>query len=100
MTLFEIGDDLSNEFCVRTMKTSRFDVYTLNENQNIKIKHCTRRGPSEQIGECTYIAGIAYDSFNVWIHKGKQPDGSFLESCVAEDVKSFDEAFSIAQSHK
>jgi hypothetical protein len=53
-----------------------------------------------KIGECTYIAGIAYDSFNVWIHKGKQPDGSFLESCVAEDVKSFDEAFSIAQSHK
>ena len=82
------------------MKTSSFDVYTLSKNQNIKIKHCTRRGPSEQIGEGTYIAGIAYDSFNVWIHKGKQPDGSFLESCVAEDVKSFDEAFSIAQSHK
>ena len=99
MTLFEIGDDLSNEFCVRTMKTNRFDVYSLNENQNITIKHFTRRGPSEKIGEHTYIAGVAYDSFNVWIHNGKQPDGSFLQSCVAEDVKSFEEAFSIARSH-
>lgn len=98
MTLFQIGDDLSNEFCVRTMKTSRFDVYSLNENKNITIKHFTRRGPSEQIGERTYVAGIAYDSFDVWVKKGKQQDGSFLQSCVAEDVKSFDEAFQIAMT--
>lgn len=98
MTLFEAGDDLSNEFCSRTMKTNRFDIYTLSQNSNVQINHSLRRGPSEQIGERTYVAGIAYDSFDVWVKKGKQQDGSFLQSCVAEDVKSFDEAFQIAMT--
>lgn len=99
-TLFQIGEDLSEDFpniCSRTMKTNRFDIYTMSQNSNVTIQHSQRRGPSEQIGERTYVAGIAYDSFDVWVDKGKQQNGAYLKTCVAENVRNFTEALQFAK---
>lgn len=99
-TLFLIGDDLSEniEGVNRTTKARNFDVYTMLDNPNIKIKHETRRGPSELVEEDPingniYLAGVAYDVFNVWV------DCDHGSSCVAENVLTFGEALNIAKQN-
>ncbi|NCV79984.1 MAG: hypothetical protein EBW25_04280, partial [Actinobacteria bacterium] len=75
-TLFETGNDLSDDFmkvCYRRMKSNSFDVYEMIGNSKVSIQHRARRGPSEFVGysesgNAQYIAGIAYDSFDVWVN--------------------------------
>ena len=107
-TLFQTGNDLSDDFkkiCYRRLKSNSFDVYQMIENSNVSIKHSTKRGPSELIEEDsikgnTYIAGIAYDSFNVWVNI-QDADPSIgrpgCSKCVAENVCNFADAIVIAQ---
>ena len=108
--LFQTGNDLSDNFmkvCYRRMKANSFDVYEMIGNANVSIKHHARRGPSELIKEDsikgnTYVAGVAYDSFDVWVEVQKA-DSTIgrpgLNQCVAEDVRSFEDAIAIAQEH-
>jgi hypothetical protein len=110
MILFETGNDLSDDFmkvCYRRMKSDSFDVYEMIGNSKVSIKHRARRGPSELIKEDpingnTYVAGIAYDSFDVWVNV-QDADSSIgrpgCSKCVAEDVRTFDDAISIAQEY-
>ena len=107
-TLFLSGTDLSESHnlqsvCVRRMKTNTFDVYSLIHNPDIEIKVRGRRGPSELIKEDpvkgnTYVAGESYDSFDVWV-RNKITDLRWESSCIAEDLRSFDEAVQVAQRH-
>lgn len=105
-TLFLSGNDLSENYksvCVRRMKTNTFDVYSLIHNPDIEIKVRGRRGPSELIKEDpvkgnTYVAGESYDSFDVWV-KNKITDRHSKHSCIAENLRSFDEAIQVAQRH-
>lgn len=110
MILFETGNDLSDDFmkvCYRRMKSNSFDVYEMIGNSKVSINHRARRGPSELIKEDpingnTYVAGIAYDSFDVWVNV-QDADSSIgrpgCSKCVAEDVRTFDDAISIAQKY-
>lgn len=109
-TLFETGNDLSEDFmkvCYRRMKTNSFDVYEMIENSNVSIKHHTRRGPSDFVGytdngSAQYIAGIAYDSFNVWANlQNADPSNGRpgCSKCVAEDISTFADAIAIAQEY-
>jgi hypothetical protein len=109
-TLFQTGNDLSNNFmkvCYRRMKANSFDVYEMIGNSNVSIKHHARRGPSELIKEDpikgnTYVAGVAYDSFDVWVEVQKADSAigrTGCSKCVAEDVRSFEDAISIAQEY-
>ena len=100
-TLFQTGNDLSDDFmkvCYRRMKTNSFDIYQMIGNPNVSIKHRTRRGPSEFVGysengNANYIAGIAFDSFDVWVQNG---NGS---SCVCENASTFEDAIAVALKH-
>ena len=108
--LFETGNDLSDDFmkvCYRRMKSDSFDVYEMIGNPKVSIKHRARRGPSELIKEDpiegnTYVAGIAYDSFDVWVDF-QDPDSSTgrpgCSKCVGEDIRTFAYAISIAQEY-
>ena len=108
--LFETGNDLSDDFmkvCYRRMKSDSFDVYEMIRNPKVSIKHRARRGPSELIKEDpikgnTYVAGIAYDSFDVWVDV-QDPDSSTgrpgCSKCVGEDIRTFADAISIAQEY-
>ena len=110
MILFETGNDLSDDFmkvCYRRMKSDSFDVYEMIGNSKVSIKHRARRGPSELIEEDpingnTYIAGIAYDSFDVWVDV-QDPDSTTgrpgCSKCVGEDIRTFADAISIAQEY-
>jgi hypothetical protein len=89
------------------MKTNSFDVYEMIGNSNVSIKHHARRGPSEFVGytengSAQYIAGVAYDSFDVWVELQKA-DSTIgrpgCSKCVAEDVRSFEDAIAIAQEY-
>jgi hypothetical protein len=93
--------------CYRRMKSDSFDVYEMIGNFKVSINHRARRGPSELIKEDpingnTYVAGIAYDSFDVWVNV-QDADSSIgrpgCSKCVAEDVRTFDDAISIAQKY-
>jgi hypothetical protein len=109
-TLFQTGNDLSDDFtkvCYRRMKANSFDVYEMIGNSNVSIKHHARRGPSEFVGytengSAQYLAGIAHDSFDVWM-KVQDADSSIgrpgCSKCVAEDVRSFADAIAIAQEY-
>jgi hypothetical protein len=110
MILFETGNDLSDDFmkvCYRRMKSDSFDVYEMIGNSKVSINHRARRGPSELIKEDpingnTYVAGIAYDSFDVWVEVQKADSAigrPGCSKCVAEDVRTFDDAISIAQKY-
>ena len=110
MILFETGNDLSDDFmkvCYRRMKSDSFDVYEMIGNSKVSINHRARRGPSELLKEDpikgnTYVAGIAYDSFDVWVNV-QDADSSIgrtgCSKCVAEYVRTFDDAISIAQEY-
>jgi hypothetical protein len=110
MILFETGNDLSDDFmkvCYRRMKSDSFDVYEMIGNSKVSINHRARRGPSELIKEDpingnTNVAGIAYDSFDVWVNV-QDADSSIgrpgCSKCVAEDVRTFADAISIAQEY-
>lgn len=107
-TLFQTGNDLSEDLIsvYRSLKSDTFDVYQMTEDTDVTIVHSCKRGPSELIesdpvkGD-TYRAGVAYDVFNVWIQiqtaiPGKTPG---LKKCIAEDVRSFDDAWQIASEY-
>lgn len=109
-TLFETGNDLSDDFmkvCYRRMKSNSFDVYEMIGNSKVSIQHRARRGPSEFVGytesgNAQYIAGIAHDSFDVWV-KVEDADPTIgrpgCSKCVGEDVRTFADAIAIAQEH-
>lgn len=100
-TLFETGNDLSEGLdCYRRLKDCSFDVYEMSANSNVTIKHRAIRHKPEWSDEHNcYFAGVAYDSFNVWVRKSTgdkiQPS---IDSCVAENVSTFEEAYHIAQT--
>ena len=106
-TLFLSGNDLSEKYnlqdvVVRRMKTNTFDVYSMIHNSDIEIKVRGRRGPSELIKEDpvkgnTYVAGESYDSFDVWVSHKEGLRGS--SHCIAEDLRSFNDAVQVAQQH-
>jgi phosphoribosylformylglycinamidine (FGAM) synthase-like amidotransferase family enzyme len=109
-TLFQTGNDLSDDFmkfCYRRMKANSFDVYEMIGNSNVSIKHHARRGPSEFVGytengSAQYIAGVAYDSFDVWVqvqHADSTIGRPGCSKCVAENVRSFEDAIAIAQEN-
>jgi len=105
-TQFQTGNDLSAEFvCVnRTLKGDTFDVYTMIEDPTITIKHSTKRGAPILIKEDkydgnTYMAGDAYDVFNVWVQlevADSTTGRPGCSKCIAEDVRSFDDALTVA----
>lgn len=105
-TLFELGNDLSENHlkdCVRRMKSSRFDVYSMLQNSNVTIQHSQRRGPAEfqgidSNGNSCYIAGEAYDSFDVCVRLISDPNHGTTRY-VAQNVKSFEEALAIAKQN-
>lgn len=108
-TLFQTGNDLSEGFVSvnRTLKADTFDVYSFVEDSDVTIQHSTKRGPSILVKEDkyngnTYIAGIAYDVFNVWVNV-QTADSSIgrpgLKKCIAEDLSTFDDAFDRAQMY-
>jgi len=108
-TLFQTGNDLSEGFVSvnRTLKANSFDVYTMIEDSDVTIQHSTKRGPSILVKEDkyngnTYVAGDAYDVFNVWINI-QDPDSTIgrpgMKKCIAEDLRSFDDAFERAQMY-
>ena len=109
-TLFQTGNDLSDSFmkvCYRRLKGNSFDVYEMIANPNVSIKHHSRRGSSELIKEDpingnTYAAGIAYDSFDVWVNL-QDADSTTgrpgCSKCVAEDIRSFEEALIVAMKN-
>lgn len=109
-TLFETGNDLSDDFmkvCYRRMKSDSFDVYEMIENSKVSINHRTRRGPSEFVGytengSAQYIAGIAHDSFDVWVNV-QDADSTIgrpgCSKCVGEDIRTFADAILIAQEY-
>jgi len=99
-TLFLSGNDLSENYTdvVRQMKANTFDVYSLIPNSDIEIKVRGRRGPCEQIGENRYLAGESYDSFDVWV-KNKITNRQWESSCIAEDLRSFNDAVQVARMH-
>ena len=109
-TLFQTGNDLSDDFksvCYRSLKDCSFDVYQLLQDSNVTIKHRARRGKPELIEEDpikgnTYLAGIAYDSFDVWVQV-QSADSTIgrpgCSKCVAEDVRTFVDAIAIAQEY-
>ena len=108
-TLFEIGNDLSENHqkdCVRRMKSSRFDIYTLLQDSNVTIQHSQRRGPAEfqgtdSSGNSCYIAGPAYDCFDVCVRLISDPNHMNYGTTryVAQNVKSFEEALIIAKQN-
>ena len=109
-TLFETGNDLSDDFmkvCYRRMKSDSFDVYEMIGNSKVSIQHRARRGPSEFVGytesgNAQYIAGIAHDSFDVWV-KVEDADPTIgrpgCSKCVTEDIRSFEEALIVAMKN-
>lgn len=108
-TLFQTGNDLSEGFVSvnRTLKANSFDVYSFVEDSDVTIQHSTKRGPSILVKEDkyngnTYVAGDAYDVFNVWINV-QDADSTIgrpgLKKCIAEDLRSFDDAFERAQMY-
>ena len=109
-TLFQTGNDLSDDFmsiCYRALKGNTFDVYRMIDDSDVSINHRAKRGPSEFVGysesgNAQYIAGIAYDSFDVWVNV-QDADSTTgrpgCSKCIAEDVRSFDEAIGIAQDY-
>lgn len=107
-TLFQTGNDLSEGLVSvqRRLKGDTFDVYEFIEDDSVTIKHSAKRGAPILIKEDkyngnTYVAGDAYDVFNVWVRvRNAVPGGqSGLNVCIAEDVLSFDDALAIAQEH-
>jgi hypothetical protein len=109
-TLFQTGNDLSQDFmkvCYRRMKNDSFDVYEMIGNSNVSINHRARRGAPEfagytENGSAQYIAGEAFDSFDVWVNV-QDADSTTgrpgCSKCVAEDIRSFADAVAIAQEY-
>ncbi len=94
MTLFQIGNDLSENYknvCVRRLKSPRIDVYQMLANPLVSVKHSQLRHQPEHLGNGLYLAGEAYDSFDVWIMEDAN-----TEACKAENVKSFEDALTVA----
>lgn len=99
-TLFETGNDLSEGYdCFRRLKDCSFDVYEMNDNPNITIRHKAIRNKPEWNDEHNcYFAGNACDSFNVWVTVNHN-DRHSTSICVAESVGTFEDAYSIASEH-
>ena len=104
-TLFSQKVDLSeglNNGVTLYRRSSNQDIYTLGFS-GISIKHSTKRGAPELIESNPirgnmYIAGEAYDVFDVWVLVRHAIPGerSGLSKCIAEDCASFNEAIDAA----
>jgi hypothetical protein len=102
-TLFSQKVDLSegmNNGVTLHRRSSNQDIYTLGFS-TITIKHSTKRGAPELIESNLYIAGEAYDVFDVWVLVRHAIPGerSGLCRCIAEDCLTFDEAITAATAY-
>jgi hypothetical protein len=99
-TLFQTGNDLSEGYdCQRRLKDCSFDVYEMNDNSNVTIQHRALRHKPEWSDEHNcYFAGLARDSFNVWVKKDHN-DRHSTSICVGEDLGTFEDAYSIASQY-
>lgn len=108
-TLFQTGNDLSEGFVSinRTLKANSFDVYTMVEDCDVTIKHSAKRGTPILVKEDkyngnTYVAGDAYDVFDVWVQLQEADSTSGrpgCSKCIAENVLTFDDAIERAQMY-
>lgn len=100
-TLFSQRIDLSEGHKGVTLynRSRNQDIYTVGFS-SVTIKHSAKRGApelieSDPIKGNLYIAGDAYDTFDVWaqVRIADSAAGiSGLSKCIAEDCESFDEA--------
>lgn len=102
MTLFQQGNDLSDDFmkvCYRRMRANTFDVYQMIDNPDVEIKHRARYDKPvwNEESQC-YFPGDAYDSFNVWVKRNDNPSRPHY-ACVAEDLRSFEDAINVAKQY-
>jgi hypothetical protein len=107
-TLFSQKIDLSeglNNGVTLYRRSSNQDIYTLGFS-SVTIKHSTKRGAPELIESNPirgnmYIAGEAYDVFDVWVIVRTAIPGerSGLSECIAEDCLTFDEAITAATAY-
>ena len=106
-TLFDQKIDLSeglNNGVTLHRRSSNQDIYTLGFSA-VTIKHSTKRGAPELIESNPrgnmYIAGEAYDVFDVWVLVRHAIPGerSGLSRCIAEDCLTFDEAITAATAY-
>ena len=107
-TLFSQKVDLSegmNNGVTLYRRSSNQDIYTLGFS-GVTIKHSAKRGAPELIESNPirgnmYIAGEAYDVFDVWVIVRTAIPGerSGLSKCIAEDCLTFDEAIAAATAY-
>ena len=99
----DLSEGLKNGFTLYNRSNNQ-DIYTLGFS-GISIKHSTKRGAPELIESNPkgnmYIAGEAYDVFDVWVIvrtaiPGERPG---LSKCIAEDCASFNEAIAAATAY-
>jgi len=105
-TLFQTGNDLSEEMVAvfRSLKADTFDVYSFVEDSDVTVVHSAKRGAPILVKEDkyngnTYVAGDAYDVFNVWVNI-QDADSTIgrpgMKKCIAENVLNFVDALDIA----
>ena len=97
----DLSEGLTNGVALHRRSNNQ-DIYTLGFS-GISIKHTTKRGApdlieSNPIRGNMYIAGEAYDVFDVWVIVRTAIPGerSGLSKCIAEDCLTFDEAIDAA----
>ena len=100
----DLSEGLKNGFTLYNRSNNQ-DIYTLGFS-GISIKHSTKRGAPELIESNPirgnmYIAGEAYDVFDVWVIVRTAIPGerSGLTKCIAEDCLTFDEAIDAATAY-
>ena len=100
----DISEGLKNGFTLYNRANNQ-DIYTLGFS-GVSIKHSTKRGAPELIESNPirgnmYIAGEAYDVFDVWVLVRHAIPGerSGLSKCIAEDCASFNEAIDAATAY-
>ena len=100
----DLSEGLKNGVALH-LRSRNQDRYTLGFS-GISIKHSTKRGAPELIESNPirgnrYIAGEAYDVFDVWVLVRHAIPGerSGLSKCIAEGCLTFDEAMAAATAY-
>lgn len=102
----DLSENLKNSGVALHSRARNFDIYTLGFS-GVTIKHSAKRGPSELIESDPikgnlYIAGEAYDVFDVWVNlrtANPSTGQSGLSKCIAEDCLTFREAMEFANAY-
>ena len=107
-TLFSQRIDLAEGHTGVTLynRSRNQDTYTVGFS-SVTIKHSAKRGApelveSDPVKGNLYIAGDAYDTFDVWtqVRTADSTRGvPGLSKCIAEDCTTFDEAISAAYAY-